>query len=93
MASITEGFGLSVAEAARFGKPLIVRNIPPFREIAGENAYYFDGFAPEDLSDAIEKWLIEYKNGTNPDSSRINLRTWDDCAKNVYELLTGEEFL
>ena len=88
MASITEGFGLAVAEAAQFKKPLIIRDIPPFREIAGENAFYFDGFEAQDLATAVEKWLLLYEKGAYPDSSKIKLRTWDDCTKDVYEILT-----
>ena len=91
MASITEGFGLAVAEAAQFKKPLIVRNIPVFKEIAGENAFYFDGLEAKDLASAIEKWIELYKNGKVPDSAKIKLRTWDDCTKDVYELLTGDK--
>ncbi|MBR4629674.1 MAG: glycosyltransferase family 4 protein [Treponema sp.] len=91
MASITEGFGLSVVEAARFGKPLIIRNISPFKEIAGENAFYFEGLEEKDLASAIKKWIELYKSGDAPDSAKINLRTWDDCTKDVYELLTGEQ--
>lgn len=91
MASITEGFGLAVAEAAQFKKPLIIRNIPVFKEIAGENAFYFDGFEAKDLASAIEKWIELYKNGKVPDSAKIKLRTWDDCTKDVYELLTGDK--
>lgn len=91
MASITEGFGLAVAEAAQFKKPLIIRNIPVFKEIAGENAFYFDGLEANDLASAIEKWIELYKNGNAPDSAKIKLRTWDDCTKDVYKLLIGEE--
>lgn len=91
MASITEGFGLAVAEAAQFKKPLIIRNIPVFKEISGENAFYFDGFEAKDLASAIEKWIELYKSGNAPDSAKIKLRTWDDCTKDVYELLTGDK--
>ena len=95
MASITEGFGLSVAEAAHFGKPLILRDIPPFREIAGENAFYFEEFEASDLAVAIEKWIKLYKQvdkwGGASVSAKIKLRTWDDCAKDIYTLLTGEQ--
>lgn len=91
MASITEGFGLAVAEAAQFKKPLIIRNIPVFKEIAGDNAFYFDGLEANDLASAIENWIDLYKNGNAPDSAKIKLRTWDDCTKDVYEILTGEE--
>lgn len=91
MASVTEGFGLAVAEAAQFKKPLIIRNIPVFKEIAGNNAFYFEGFEAKDLASAIEKWIELYKNGNAPDSAKIKLRTWDDCTKDVYELLTGDK--
>jgi glycosyltransferase involved in cell wall biosynthesis len=47
-----EGFGLGVVEASRFGIPLLLRDIPVFREIAGDFATYFNDF--EKLPDIIE---------------------------------------
>ena len=43
LASKAEGYGIPVAEGAWFGKPLLLRDIPIFREIAQEGATYFDG--------------------------------------------------
>ena len=40
-ASLDEGFGLPVAEAAAFGKPVVLSDIPVFREIVRENGYFF----------------------------------------------------
>ena len=40
-ASIDEGFGLPVLEAVGRGKPILVRDIEAFREIAGEGNFYF----------------------------------------------------
>lgn len=37
-----EGFGLPVLEALAHGAPLACSDIPPFREIAGDDAEYFD---------------------------------------------------
>lgn len=88
-ASLAEGFGLAVAEGASFGKPLILRDIPVFREIAGDNAFYFSGTKPEELSQKLEEWLSLYKNGEEPDSKNIKLRTWRDCASDVLETLTA----
>ena len=52
-ASEGEGFGLPLIEAARHGLPIIARDIPVFREVAGEQAYYFRGEAAQDLADAL----------------------------------------
>lgn len=41
MTSAVEGFGLPVVEAARYGVPLLLSDIPVFREVAGSNANYF----------------------------------------------------
>ncbi|HWS74825.1 MAG TPA: glycosyltransferase family 1 protein [Quisquiliibacterium sp.] len=37
-----EGFGLPVAEAAALGLPVIARDIPVFREIAGDQPFWFE---------------------------------------------------
>ncbi|MBL3940675.1 glycosyltransferase family 4 protein, partial [Bacteroides thetaiotaomicron] len=40
-ASEGEGFGLPIVEAAQHGLPLLLRDLPVFREVAGEHATYF----------------------------------------------------
>lgn len=40
-ASLDEGFGLPVAEAAAMGKPVVLSDIPVFREIVRDNGYFF----------------------------------------------------
>lgn len=41
-ASLFEGFGLPVLEALRAGAPLVCSDLPPFRELAGDDAVYVD---------------------------------------------------
>ena len=55
-ASEGEGFGLPLIEAARHGLPIIARDIPVFREVAGESAYYFSGEDPQVLANALQNW-------------------------------------
>jgi len=43
VASQEEGFDLPLIEAAQHNFAIIARDIPVFREVAGEHAYYFDG--------------------------------------------------
>jgi glycosyltransferase involved in cell wall biosynthesis len=45
-ASEAEGFGLPLIEAARYKLPIIARDTPIFREVAGEWAFYFSGLKP-----------------------------------------------
>lgn len=53
--SLDEGFGLPPVEAARFGAPLLVSDIPVFRETVGEIAHFVDPLAqPETLGAAID---------------------------------------
>jgi glycosyltransferase involved in cell wall biosynthesis len=39
--SYLEGYGISVMEAASFSLPLVLSDLPAFREIAGDSACYF----------------------------------------------------
>ncbi len=43
LASKAEGYGLPVAEGAWFGRPLLLRDLPIFKEIAQDGATYFSG--------------------------------------------------
>lgn len=58
MASSAEGFGLPIVEAGRAGCGLILRDLPVFREIAGNDAHYFSGGA-ERLAEAIRLCVAE----------------------------------
>ncbi len=60
-ASEAEGFGLPLIEAARHKLPIIARDIPIFREVAGDHAFYFQGNAADDLAQAIQDWLQLYQ--------------------------------
>ncbi len=90
-ASKAEGFGLAITEGAWYGKPLIIRDIPVFREIAGDSAFYFSGYAPEDLTNAVEDWIALFKSGKAPSSSGIHLTSWQEHGEKLLEILTGEK--
>ena len=87
MASEGEGFGLAVVEGARHGKPLILRDIPVFREIAGEHAVYFDGTEPESLAATVREWLRMNSLGKAPSSESLGTLTWEESAKMLIERL------
>jgi glycosyltransferase involved in cell wall biosynthesis len=65
--SLGEGFGLPLIEAAQKSLPILARDLPVFREVAGDHAFYFTGHADEDLSAAVEAWLLLHKEGRVPE--------------------------
>lgn len=83
MASHAEGFGLPVMEGARHKAPLILRDIPVFRETAGENAFYFSGEGGDDLARALKKWLELWKVSRHPASSAIKINSWPESAAQI----------
>ncbi|MFA0405730.1 glycosyltransferase [Vibrio sp. 10N.222.52.C12] len=79
--SEAEGFGLPLIEAAQNNLPIIARDIPVFREVAGENAYYFDNEkSPEVIHDAINRWLEMYEKNLHPKSVDLPWCTWREST-------------
>lgn len=79
-ASHAEGFGLPLIESAQHGLPIIARDIPVFREVAGDHAHYFRDDGPEPLARTITQWLELYQQGRHPQSQQITWLTWKESA-------------
>ena len=83
-ASEGEGFGLPLIEAAQYGLPIIARDIPVFREVAGNFAYYFDNSNdPDVVCRAVIDWLKLFDEGVHPRSENMPWLTWSESAKNL----------
>lgn len=81
-ASEGEGFGLPLIEAAQHKKPIIARDIPVFKEVAKEFAYYFnDDNNPKTISEAIKNWLELYRADKHPKSQNMPWLTWQESTK------------
>jgi glycosyltransferase involved in cell wall biosynthesis len=80
-ASYGEGFGLPIIEAAQKGVPIIARDIPVFREVAGKNAYYFSGVKPTDIERALISWMRLYENQQHPISNDLPYLNWKQSAE------------
>ncbi len=91
-ASLNEGFGLSIIEGARHELPLLLRDIPVFREVAGENAFYFHGEQAEDLAVALSEWFALFEIGEHPLSSGIRWNTWHKSTEKVKNILIDEYY-
>jgi hypothetical protein len=88
-ASEGEGFGLPLVEAAQHQLPVIARDIPVFREVAGDHAFYFSGFEPDSLADAVLDWLSLFKSGEVPESSTMPRLTWKQSTQNLLDVILG----
>ena len=86
-ASEGEGFGLPLIEAAQQKLPIIARDIPVFKEVAGGHAFYFDGKAPEDLARAIREWLSLFEAGQHPKSDKMPWLTWRESASRLMQIV------
>jgi glycosyltransferase involved in cell wall biosynthesis len=82
-ASAGEGFGLPLIEAARYGLPIITRDLPVFREILGENAFYFSGNDAHDLAQALEQWLLAESRGDTITPHEVEFQSWPDSAAQI----------
>ena len=86
-ASEGEGFGLPLIEAAQKALPIIARDIPVFREVAQDHAYYFSGQSPEDIASTVQCWLNIYKDNKHPKSSEMPWLTWSKSASQLSEII------
>ncbi|MDW8398231.1 MAG: glycosyltransferase, partial [Acetobacteraceae bacterium] len=89
MASEGEGFGLPLVEAARLGCPVLARDIPVFRKIAGGHARYFSGLEAAPLAAAIRALLSGKAAGTLPDPRGMRPLSWDESTAALRRALAG----
>ena len=91
-ASEGEGFGLPLIEAAQHKLPIIARDIPVFREVAGVHALYFSGLTPNALANCVREWLALDKAGQAPQSDTMPWLTWKQSTQNLLDVMLGGQW-
>jgi len=86
-ASYDEGFGLPLIEAAKHSIPILARDIPVFREVAGDAALYFSADNAEQMSNEILSWAKKYSAGDIQESKNMPWLTWRQSADNLFKAL------
>lgn len=84
MSSHYEGFSIGVLEAMAMQLPLILSDIPSFREQCGDNAFYFDLNDVNGGSEKILSWMQDQ------DKARSNAQA---CYQLVHAHFTKEQHL
>ncbi len=88
-ASLDEGFGIPLVEAMSVGTPIVVSDIPIFREIGGEAGIYADPRDPKAFAAAVQT-LDDSATWTARSTAareQARLFDWDRSADVLYEVL------
>ncbi|MGO2132603.1 MAG: glycosyltransferase [Halomonas sp.] len=80
-ASFGEGFGLPLIEAAHHGIPILARDIPVFREVAGEHADYFSANDAKQLAQDFTAWIERWQSGELAGSRGMPHHDWAASAQ------------
>jgi glycosyltransferase involved in cell wall biosynthesis len=92
-ASEGEGFGLPLIEAAQYKLPILARDLPIFREVAGSNAYFFENSkSPNVLAQSIRDWQLLFNNNMHPDSTRMHWLTWKLGTQQILDTILEEKW-
>lgn len=87
--SLYEGFGLPILEAFRQTCPVILSDIPTFREVAGNAAVYFDPRQPEEMAEGIERVISSTDQSEKCKSAgteRLGYFSLESCLQKTYDV-------
>ena len=83
--SLDEGFGLPVVEAALSGAPMVLSDIPAFRELA-PGAAFFDPLDPASIAAVVAAELA----GPPSASPQVLVPTWTDVVGRIRAVVAEE---
>jgi glycosyltransferase involved in cell wall biosynthesis len=88
-ASLDEGFGIPLVEAMSVGTPVVVSDIPIFREIGGPAGIYADPHDPSAFAAAVRLLdaPAEWSRRSTASRAQAALFDWDSSADVLYEVL------
>lgn len=86
--SIAEGFGIPVVEAMSLGKPLVLNNIPAFKEIAGDPALYITPENKEIFKSEYHTYIEKFGTSTiSKDMETASQKfSWKQAAESYVKL-------
>jgi len=85
--SLSEGFGLTGIEAMASGTAVLASNIPIFKEIYQDSAFYFDPKDPESFLAALEKLKFSKRQDIISKNLKFAKKyRWQDLAQLTYRV-------
>lgn len=89
-ASMAEGFGLPIVEAALQHVPVIASDIPVFREVGGSGAEYFAQQSAHELAEAVKRMAGRSAAERRQMADSIRVLTWQQSAEWLLDILQGK---
>jgi glycosyltransferase involved in cell wall biosynthesis len=86
-ASYGEGFGLPLIEASANNIEVICRDIPVFREVMGDKAFYFSDSGGKCLKKVVMESLSRLRIGAKPSLNSIKIYSWKESAEDLFRKL------
>jgi glycosyltransferase involved in cell wall biosynthesis len=84
-ASVDEGFGIPLVEAMGVGTPVVVSDIPIFREIGGDVAEYFDPSSASAVAAAVRRLEARWDAASQASVAQAARFRWQDSAERVVQ--------
>lgn len=88
-ASRMEGFGIPPLEAMSVGCPVLLSDMPIFREICGDSAIYFDQNNPKNIAETIGKTIFDQeliKKMVKKGYRQASLYSWKNTIKETIKI-------
>lgn len=88
--SLGEGFGIPVLEAMQYGAPVIVSDIPPMHEVAGDAAFFVPPVDVASLTTTMERFMLEPKTVEEyrqKGLARVTAFSWEKTAEATWKAL------
>ncbi len=88
--SLYEGFGLPIAEAMSFGKPVITSRTASMPEVAGAAGLLVDPYDVGDIGNALHRLTVDaalYRKLSAEARTSASRFRWDDAAHRTLEIL------
>lgn len=86
MTSYAEGCGLPVLEALAHQKPVLVRDLPVFRETGSPQIFFFPDDDPDALATSIGEFVERAREGGEPEVA-IDSMSWSNTARSLMNVI------
>ena len=92
-ATLGEGFGLPLVEAAHHGVPILCSDLPICREIAGEHAEYIDPNSAGTLAEQVADWWRRRQREAAVPSTGMRALTWEQSAEMMLDVVLEDRWM